>query len=164
MVEPTDVRALAQARQLDTRLLEHARADRFRGNAVNAVRSVRATLARALRDPPQSLAPPLRPAPDIDVVSLANGFAPFLDALVDVYTACKPFAPVSPHLHAWMRELRTVANQAAGTLTLYFSTVRHVSAALHLMELLPRPASPAAPPPPEPSARLPGRGLLFDPE
>lgn len=164
VVESTDVRALAQARQLDGKLMESATATRFRTNAANAVQSVRAALARALRDPPESLAPPPRATPIIDAVSLANGFAPFLDALVDVHSACKPFASASPHIQTWMRELRKVSNQADGSLTLYFSVVRYVSAALHLVELLPRPASPAAPPPPEPSERRPGRGLLFDPE
>lgn len=164
VVEPTDVRALAQARQLDTKLLENTLATRFRANALNAVRSVRTALSCALRDPPESLAPPLRTAPAVDAVSLANAFAPFLDALVDVHDACKPFAQTSPHMQTWMRELRKVSNQADGSLTLYFSVVRYVSAALHLMELLPRPAAPAAPPPPGPSSRRPGRGLLFDPE
>lgn len=151
--------SLSRARRLDAHLVSAPSVDAFHAMAVGALQRVRAAIGRSVSEPLSSLAPPPAKLPDVDENDMITAFTPFRDAVATVHRACVPTASRSPSLQTWLREMRKCQNTTHATLTLYFTTLRYVTATLRLAEAFPardgdsapaqRPASP-----PEPLADL----------
>lgn len=151
--------SLSRARRLDAHLVSAPSVDSFHTTAVDALQRVRAAVGRSVSEPLASLAPPPAKLPDVDENDMIAAFTPFRDAVATVHRACVSSASRSPSLQTWLRELRKCQNTTHSTLTLYFTTLRYVTATLRLVEAFPardggsapaqRPASP-----PEPLADL----------